>query len=150
MGWVTSFIGRLRGGSDSARGIRGSVLVVDDDQSIRELFRLHLESIGFHVELAPSVDAARKLLMAKRRFRLFILDMRLPDGNGRELLREIRIKPEWMRTPAILVTAEFTPSQMHKATDGFENVVALNKPVSVHHLRKVVQEGLEKGFDAGG
>ncbi len=146
MGWVKSFIGHLRGGEASGSGLRGNVLVVDDDQSIRELFRLHLESIGFHVEIAASVAAARKLLATNRRFRLYILDMRLPDGNGRELLREIRVRPDSMRTPAILVTAEFTPSQMTRLTDGFENVVALNKPLSVHQLRKVVQEGLEKGF----
>ena len=66
------------------------VLVVDDEDDLRELLDMSLARMGLHASLAGSVGEARELL-GKERFALCLTDMRLPDGEGMELVRSM----EW-------------------------------------------------------
>src|SRR3989442_14267797 len=68
--------------------VQGTVLVIDDEADIRELLELSLLRMGLAVECAGSVAAAKQLLQSKR-YELCLTDMRLPDGDGRELGRFI-------------------------------------------------------------
>ena len=65
-----------------------TVLVVDDEADIRELLELTLLRMGLAVESAASVGEAHALLRAKQ-FDLCLTDMRLPDGEGLDLVRYI-------------------------------------------------------------
>src|SRR5471030_805384 len=65
-----------------------TVLVVDDEADIRELLELTLLRMGLAVESAGSVGEARARLSAKQ-FDLCLTDMRLPDGEGLDLVRYI-------------------------------------------------------------
>jgi DNA-binding response OmpR family regulator len=64
------------------------VLVVDDDASLRLLCRVNLELDGFRVVEAGSVAEAAALL-AEREFDAVLLDLRLGDGDGRDLLASL-------------------------------------------------------------
>jgi two-component system, NtrC family, response regulator PilR len=64
------------------------VLVVDDEPDLRTLYELTLLREGHEVVSAPDLAQAREWL-AQRRFDVLISDMRLPDGLGLELLREL-------------------------------------------------------------
>ena len=68
--------------------VAGTVLVVDDEADIRELLELTLLRMGLAVESAGNLANAYALLKAKR-FELCLTDMRLPDGDGLELVRHI-------------------------------------------------------------
>jgi DNA-binding NtrC family response regulator len=81
---------------------RGTILVVDDEDEIREGLEALLKSEGFDVSSAGTGEAGLQKL-EERPFDLMLLDVSLPDRNGLELLREIR-----RRDPAlsiILITA---------------------------------------------
>ena len=65
-----------------------AVPVVDDEADLRELLALTLVRLGLDVDTAESVGAARSLL-AQHRYSLCLTDMRLPDGTGLDLVREI-------------------------------------------------------------
>jgi len=65
------------------------VLVVDDDRLLRLSLRLTLTRDGFAVDLAARVSEAIDLL-SRHDYELLVLDMRLPDGSGREVLRWAR------------------------------------------------------------
>ena len=65
-----------------------AVLVVDDEADLRELLSLTLVRLGLDVDTAESVSSARSLL-ARNRYALCLTDMRLPDGTGLELVREV-------------------------------------------------------------
>jgi len=67
-----------------------AVLVVDDEADLRELLSLTLLRLGLDVDTAESVAAARSLL-ARNRYSLCLTDMRLPDGTGLELVREVAL-----------------------------------------------------------
>lgn len=115
------------------------VLVVDDEEDICELFELSLLRMGLGVEVAGSIRAAKKLL-GERRYRLCLTDMRLPDGDGLELVE--LIVQQGMDLPVAVITA-------HGSMD---NAVAalklgafdyLSKPVSLDQLRALVKSALE-------
>jgi DNA-binding response OmpR family regulator len=83
----------------SADGDR--VLLVEDEKSISEPFSRALEREGFAVVVAASIAAARTALEAGEPD-IILLDLMLPDGDGRELARELRAGSQ---VPIIMLTA---------------------------------------------
>src|SRR5258708_17420291 len=82
--------------------VQGSVLVIDDEADIRELLELSLVRMGLAVECAGTVAAAKQLLQSKR-YDLCLTDMRLPDGDGLDLVRFIGV--ECADLPVAAITA---------------------------------------------
>ncbi len=80
------------------------VLLVEDEASIAEPFAKALEREGFTPVVAATAAAARELF-AKRRPNIVLLDLTLPDGDGRELCREWRRESQ---VPIIMLTARGT------------------------------------------
>ncbi|HKQ59462.1 MAG TPA: sigma-54 dependent transcriptional regulator [Candidatus Eisenbacteria bacterium] len=81
---------------------KANILVVDDQESIRHFVSKTLEEDGFNVQSTGSVRETRQVLEHDMPD-LMLLDLKLPDGTGLELLREIkRLQPE---VPIILMTA---------------------------------------------
>ena len=81
------------------------VLIVDDSLTVRMDLQEAFESIGFATDTSDNLAAARKSL-AERAFSLIILDVLLPDGDGVDLLREIKNTPAMAITPVILLSTE--------------------------------------------
>ncbi len=78
------------------------ILVVDDEESIRLLYKADLEDEGFEVDLASSgKEALRKI--EEGNFDLVTLDIKMPDISGIELLR--KIKERFRKLPVVLCTA---------------------------------------------
>ena len=78
------------------------LLVVDDEESLAEFLHLLFEKEGYDVQTAGSVEQARRQLEA-RTFDLVLCDILMPDGNGLELLREIKTRSS--STEVIMMTA---------------------------------------------
>jgi DNA-binding NtrC family response regulator len=81
---------------------RGTILVVDDEEEIREGLETLLKSEGFDVASAGTGEAGLQRL-EDRPFDLMLLDVSLPDRNGLEMLREIRRRDPYLSI--ILITA---------------------------------------------
>lgn len=79
------------------------VLIVEDNESIAELERRHLERDGFIVLTATDSATAIKLINGPQRPAIMILDYRLPDMTGVELLQ--KIKDMGISIPTVIVTA---------------------------------------------
>jgi len=116
-----------------------AVLVVDDEADLRELLSLTLGRLGLDVDAADSVGSARELL-ARNRYALCLTDMRLPDGTGIELVKEVAASGD---TPIAVITAYGSA----------ENAVAalkagafdyLAKPVDLDQLRLLVRSALAR------
>lgn len=83
----------------------GTVLIVDDSLTVRmDLLEL-LEAAGLRVQACATVASARQVL-AQEQFSLVILDVLLPDGDGIELLKEIRAMPSAADTAVMVLSAE--------------------------------------------
>ena len=78
------------------------ILVVDDDDRIRDLTRRYLQGLGYHISTAEDGLRARHLL-DQLVFDLVILDVMMPRMDGFELLKSIRATDQ--TTPVILLTA---------------------------------------------
>jgi CheY-like chemotaxis protein len=78
------------------------ILVVDDEENIRELYKEEFEELGYGVTtVADGVEALRAMEDAK--FDLVTLDMRMPDMDGIETLRKMKEKDSTL--PVIICTA---------------------------------------------
>jgi len=84
------------------RESRGSVLVVDDEQDIRESLELLLSTEGYSVSLAQ--NAAEGLArLENHAYDLVLLDLMMPDKSGMEVLAEVRLRDQ--ETPIFMITA---------------------------------------------
>jgi len=85
------------------------LLVVDDDDRIRELIKEYLARAGFRVSTAPDAAAARKLV-EQLAFDLLVLDVMMPGENGFAFATWLRGRPgEMGRTPVLILTARGLP-----------------------------------------
>ena len=112
------------------------VLVIDDDEAIREVLRLRLESWGFVVETAS--DGSRGLAQAKSRsFDLVISDVIMPGLNGLELLESLTASSPG--AALILMTAHGTVDlaveAMKKGATDF-----LTKPIEYPKLKSLLED----------
>ena len=116
------------------------VLVIDDESSLLEFLSLLLTQEGYEVSTAGSVSKAREVLQ-NHSFDLVMSDIYMPDGNGMELLVDIREQsPE---TSVIMMTAySSTKSAIEAMRLGAYDYVS--KPFDVEEVKVLVQKALEK------
>ena len=116
-----------------------SILVVDDEPDLRTLYELTLLREGYQVESAEDLAEARSLLK-RTSFDVVITDMRLPDGLGLELLREITEAQR--RERCIVITAYGSAENAVEAlkAGAFDY---LTKPVDLKQLRAAVTASLQ-------
>src|SRR5580698_1829159 len=89
----------------SASAVLRHLLVVDDDDRIRDLTREFLTQKGFRVSVAPDAAQARKLV-DQLAFDLIVLDVMMPVEDGFSFARWLRGRPgELGRTPVLILTA---------------------------------------------
>ena len=120
-------------------GARGpQVLVVDDEPDIRELLELTLLKMGLTVTSVPSIAGAKDRLKDER-FDLCLTDMRLPDGEGLELVRHISGLAADL--PVAVITAYGSAENAVAAlkAGAFDYV---SKPVGLEQLRALVRSAL--------
>ena len=127
-------------GDDERSMPSARVLVVDDEQSIRHFVSRSLTDAGYEVVTAGTGADGIRLFKAEPPD-LVVLDLRLPDASGLDLLEQF--KAEAPATPVILITAvddlETAVKAMRQGAFYF-----LRKPLALDELEKLVHEGLEK------
>ena len=77
------------------------VLVVDDEEDVRNLVKVILEAEGYSVDVASNGEDAQKK-MKKKYFDLLIVDVVMPKSDGLELCRKIRRDKKLHDTPVII------------------------------------------------
>jgi two-component system response regulator PilR (NtrC family) len=121
------------------RGEVRRVLVVDDEADIRELLDLTLARMGLLADCVGSLAEARRML-ASQRYQLCLTDMRLPDGEGLDLVRHITDTVADL--PVAVITAHgSTENAVSALKAGAFDYIA--KPVSLEQLRGMVKSALE-------
>lgn len=114
------------------------ILVVDDEADLRELLEITFIKMGLDIDSADCLGTARTLL-AQREYALVLTDMRLPDGLGIELVREVAALHK--NTPIAVITAFGSADNAVIAlkAGAFDY---LSKPVALDQLRMMVQSAL--------
>lgn len=83
-----------------------TILVVDDQAATRILVRTILKSVGFTDVLLADCGATALELLRTESVNLVIADWNMPNGNGIELLREVRERENLKNVPFLMLTAE--------------------------------------------
>ena len=114
------------------------ILVVDDEADLRELLEITLVRMGLDVDSAETLKEARAFLK-ENSYALVLTDMRLPDGLGLELVREVAAS--YKSTPIAVVTAYGSADNAVVAlkAGAFDYV---SKPLVLDELRLLVQSAL--------
>ena len=86
------------------------LLLIDDDARLTAMLGDYLRAAGFVVEAASKLAAGRARLAAGGAFDALVLDLMLPDGDGLDLCRELRARPETRGLPLLMLTARGEPT----------------------------------------
>jgi DNA-binding NtrC family response regulator len=115
--------------------IAKSVLVVDDEPGMRMALRTNFQREGWHVDIAGgSTEALRKL--EAQHFPLVVTDVRMPDGDGMQLMRSLRASSP---STAVIVLTAFgnVPEAVQAMRGGACDY--LTKPISFEELQSAVE-----------
>ena len=117
------------------------VLIVDDDDNIRQVLQGRFVAAGYEVVLAPSGEQAMEVMKSSR-IDLVISDVKMPGMSGDNLLLEVQQR--WSGLPVIILTAY---GSIDHAVQAVHNgaVDYVTKPFDGKELLKKVQEALQPG-----
>lgn len=121
-----------------------SILVVDDEQSMREFLEILLSKEGYKVSLASSGEEAWDIL-AKEKFDLLITDIKMSDINGIDVLKKAKtISPESVVVMiSAFATAETAVEAMREGAYDY-----IPKPFKVREFKKIIADALNSKSQA--
>jgi CheY-like chemotaxis protein len=122
-----------------AGGQGASILLVDDDNAVREVTRAMLHDLGYCVLEAGSGGAALDVIDRARGLELMIVDFAMPGMNGGELARLARLRKPSL--PVLFITG----FAEHAAIDGLNEPDLLRKPFAPEELGNRVRSALARG-----
>ena len=118
------------------------VLIIDDERPVLMTLEALLKRHGYEVDTAPTAAQGDKLLKSRSPM-LVLLDLRLPDADGLEMLE--RIKSELPDVQVIILTAH---DSLHNAIESIKRGAFhfISKPYAPEELLSLVEKALEKQF----
>jgi DNA-binding NtrC family response regulator len=115
-------------------------LIVEDERNVRMMYRAALETEGFEITEAESGAVAMEKFLGSQ-FDVAVLDLRMPEMDGLELLEAMRDKN--IKTPAVIITAYGDVPNAVKAMK-LGAIDFLAKPVTPEQLRSLLNEVIER------
>ena len=123
-----------------------AILVVDDEEELRELIRHVLERAGHLVSCARNgVEASR--LLAIQPFTVVVTDMLMPDQDGLELITELKSKYPTVKIVAMSGGGQIGSDQYLSMAKGFGADVLLRKPFTHQTLLAAVKRATSNGVE---
>jgi len=120
-----------------------AILLVEDDPDQLALGELRLTMAGYEVHSVDRAKALSSYLREKPRPDLLLLDVMLPDGNGFDILAQLRGRPEFSTLPIVLLTAKAELKDIRNGlalgADGY-----ITKPYSKNLLAEVIGRVLKQ------
>ena len=116
------------------------ILVVDDEKTLRYALQEGLSEEGYRVETAGDVAEAWEHL-AREEYHLALLDQKLPDGNGLDLLKEIRSRHPEMQVVIMTAFGKFENAVEATKAGCFEYI---GKPFELDHMKLVIKNALSQ------
>ena len=110
-------------------------MLIDDDRTTIGLLRTLLELDGFEVVLAPNGETALAEAQTSKPD-AFVVDYRLPDYSGMDLVRELRAKADFAKAPIVMTSG--LPRDEEALAAGADKFLV--KPFEPNHLIEVLQE----------
>jgi two-component system cell cycle sensor histidine kinase/response regulator CckA len=127
---------------DSPRGGTETVLLAEDDDTVRGLTKSLLERYGYKVvEAADGQEAVDKFMENEPTIQLLLFDVVMPGKDGKEAYEEIKkVKPDIR----VIFASGYPGEILHDKVDLGDNAELISKPVSPAELMRKVREVLDK------
>ena len=124
--------------------MKSQVLIVDDDNDLREIVRAVLEDAGYATRGAASGAAALDTLHGSERPDLIVLDLMMPVMTGFELRERLLAEPDLASIPVVVMTASrgFDVAPLSAAG-------VVYKPLDIRTLVRAVEQALASPLRAG-
>ncbi|HEY1837018.1 MAG TPA: PAS domain S-box protein [Rhizomicrobium sp.] len=116
-----------------------TVLICEDDADAASILSSILEREGQTVEIANSIAEAQAVLAAPNQFRVMLLDLVLPDGDGLVLLRQLREQDATRDLPVIVVSAQAQRGREDSTAIALNVVDWMDKPIDIQRLQQAVR-----------
>ncbi|KQM71202.1 response regulator [Xylophilus sp. Leaf220] len=142
---VVDAAAEARVAADAVPGNGLKLLVVEDEPDIAHLLKVMLGRAGYQVELAHTAQQAREKALAGG-FAAMTLDLRLPDGNGAELVRELRADPRTAGLPVVVISAASDAGRL-ALSGSFSAIDWLDKPIDERHLLSALRHVMRPGAE---
>jgi len=124
--------------------IQTVILLVEDDPDQKALGELRITMAGYQVRSVDNAKALSRYLREEPRPDLMLLDVMLPDGNGFDILAQLRVRPEFATLPIVLLTAKTELVDIRNGlalgADGY-----VTKPYSKTQLQEIIAHVLKHG-----
>lgn len=117
-----------------------NILVVDDSETNLVLLEAILEDDGFDVDIAYSVKDA-EISLQKSIPDLILLDLLMPNENGFDLLKKLKVKDDFKQIPIIIVTA-FANDENKIIAKDLGAVDVIEKPINIPDFLNKVHNAL--------
>lgn len=128
-----------------AGGSRFTILVVDDDPTLRTMLRQHLEDSGYKVlDVSNGLKAVR--ILDTESINLVLTDVRMPEMDGFELMAHIRTHYPWI--PVMVMSAYGTPEATRRFRE-MGSLQVMDKPVDLDELNRRITESLHQVGQGG-
>jgi CheY-like chemotaxis protein len=114
-------------------GTKHTLLIVEDEEDLREMLREALERRGFHVVTACNGREALAAIPQIEHICLVLLDLFMPEMNGWDFFAALKSKDVWQGIPVIVTT-----SAPNRAPSGANRV--MQKPINLDRVVLAVQE----------
>lgn len=115
-----------------------AVLVVDDQISMRNMFKVMLDGAGYDVTTAvDGVDAYAIVTSTKKRFDLFVVDYHMPNMDGIEFTNKLKKLNDYKSTPLLIASTNDKGTKKQEAKEAGATGW-LTKPISENVLVKAV------------
>jgi DNA-binding NtrC family response regulator len=120
----------------------GTILVVDDEEKVRDFLKRIISLEGYVVYEAPDITTARKLLQ-KEDINVVVSDVKLPDGSGLSLIRTIKVY--YPRAEIILLTAH---ARIHEVVAAMRSGAFdyISKGTDINKLMPMIANAVEKAM----
>lgn len=118
-----------------------AILVVESDPESSHLLQSLLQRAGYRVLLAGSLAQARALLLSER-IAAITLDPHLPDGDGLQLIQELRDDPARHQLPVLVIATSSHQGRL-SLLGGFQAIAWLDKPIDPQRLLASLQQALK-------
>ena len=126
------------------------ILIVDDEAIFARLLKLNLERTGQY-EVATE-ERGRQALGTAQAFHpdLILLDVIMPDLNGKEVAKQLEATPELRNVPVVFVTAAVSRDDLLEDPQPLGRHTCLAKPVRLEEVVTCIEEHLGNGANGSG